>query len=221
MTMIKLPFMVGNGNSGRRIPELDGAFHQSRRGSLKDTIAETIGTIGSTNDTNRTPELDGAMHIKCTDPIAGMDHMSTTILTKSLAPSDRYELKKFEDRYKEYVSAVDHDGAANRIDGLYHDQVVHMMDGVPMNKSSLYNFHVSLLNDGTKQSVEKFRVIDETHVESVIHSKIHSKNRQWDFCVRALITLKDGKIIRVEKYESAPSMSTPTPQKKSPGAMAA
>ena len=208
--------MVGNGNSGRRIPELDGAFHQSRRGSLKDTIAETIGTIGSTNDTNRTPELDGAMHIKCTDTVAGMNHMSTKISTKSLAPSDRYELKKFEDRYKEFVSAVDHDGASNRIDELYHDQVVHMMDGVPMNKSSLYNFYMSLLNDGTKQSVEWFRVIDETHVESVIHSK----NKQWDFCVRALITLKDGKIIRVEKYEIA-SLPTPTPQKKSPGAMAA
>ena len=210
--------MIGNGNSGRRIPELDGAIHKSRGGSLKDTIAETIGTIGST-DTNRTPELDGAMHIKSTDTIAGMNHtMSTTISTKSLSPSDRYELKKFEDRYKEFVSAIDHDGASNRIDELYHDQVVHMMDGVPMNKSSLYNFYMSLLNDGTfKQSVEKFRVIDETHVESVIHSK----NKQWDFSVRALITLKDGKIIRVEKYEIAPSLPTPTPRKKSPGAMAA
>ena len=214
---MKLTFMVGNGNSaGRRIPELDGAIHHSRGGSLKDIIAETAGTIGST-DTKRTPELDGAMHINCTDTIAGMNHtMSTTISTKSLAPSDRYELKKFEDRYKEFVSAVDHDGASNRIDELYHDQVVHMMDGVPMDKSSLYNFYMSLLNDGTRQSVLKFRVIDETHVESVIHSK----NKQWDFCLRALITLKEGKIIRVEKYEIA-SSPTPTPQKKSPGAMAA
>lgn len=204
--------MVGRVNSSTRIPELDGAIHYNR-GSLKDTIAETTGTI---SDTKRTPELDGMKHIECTDTIAVMN-LSTTKSTKSLAPSDRYEMKKFEDRYKEYVSAVDHEGAANRIAGLYHDQVVHMMDGVPMNKSSLYNFYVSLLNDGTKQSVEKFRVIDSHHIESVIHTK----NKQWDFCVRALITLKDGKIIRVEKYESAPSMSTPIPQKKSPGAIAA
>ena len=159
---------------------------------------------------SRTSQLDRAFHVK-RSPLTAVhpekisnvyDAKMKNDTKKSIPPSERYELWKFEQKYRAFVAA-DNNGISALVDDVYHDQVVHMMDGVPMNKAALKKLYIDMLNRGTKRTVEKFQVIDGSHVESVIHTR----NQQIELYMRSSMTLKEGKIVRVEKIESARATS--------------
>mmetsp|Transcript_10899 Transcript_10899/g.24074 ORF Transcript_10899/g.24074 Transcript_10899/m.24074 type:complete len:217 (+) Transcript_10899:98-748(+) len=173
-TIDKMDGMPNTLHCIRQISELDVAVHVRRAQSFHS---------------EQNSKMDDTKHVTRTNTL----HCNTPI-----PPSDRFKLWKFEQKYKAFVAATD-GTSASLVDDLYHDEVVHMMDGVAMDKSALTKFYAFMLNQGTKRTVKKFQVIDGTHIEMVINSKNQQK---MEYVYRALITLKDGKIIRVEKIES-------------------
>jgi hypothetical protein len=72
------------------------------------------------------------------------------------------------------------------------------MDGVPMDKAALKKF-VDVVGKGAERTVDKFEATDPTHVESIVHTRTGT----FDFYLRSMMILKDGKIVRVEKLENA------------------
>ena len=164
-----------------RISELDGAIHVRRHTSAKLPVHPV--EVRGVSDESR------------------QDESFSTIDSNPIPPSHQLELLKFEQKYRDFVAtSYSYGDASARIDDLYHEHVIHMGDGVPMNRAALKNLYRYLLSDGrTTRRVEEFIVIDDTHVQSVIHTR----NKQLDLFVKACLTLKDGKIIRVEKFESA------------------
>ena len=130
-----------------------------------------------------------------------------------MTPIERYALWKFEQKYRAYT-AESGQGESSLGDEIYHDSCLHWMDGIPMTKSSIARFHKELIGSGTKRRVVEFHVIDATHVKSVVHTK----SEQGDLHVRCEITLKDSKIYRVEKMNSA---LPPPLERKCSGAQAA
>ncbi|KAL9189698.1 hypothetical protein ACHAXT_009373 [Thalassiosira profunda] len=130
-----------------------------------------------------------------------------------MTPSERYALWRFEQKYRSYTAETGQ-GDSSLGHEIYHDSCLHFMDGLPMNKSAIARFHRDLIGSGTKRRVVEFHVIDSTHVESVIHTR----SDQGDLYVRCAITLKDGKIYRVEKMHSA---LPPPLERKCSGAQAA
>lgn len=135
---------------------------------------------------------------------------------KSLSPGERYELWKFEQKYQTLVNTTDYHDASDLIDNIYHDDVVHMMDGVAHDKSALKKLFIHVLKQGASRTIKKFNVIDSTHIETVIHTRIE----HMEFYGRHMMTLKGGKIIRVEKIESA-DLALPPPVQKFAHATAA
>eukprot|EP01083_Nonionella_stella_P038994 106033_1 len=115
-----------------------------------------------------------------------MDHHDFKQSSKLIPPSDRYELRKLEQKFRAWIGASDSHGASALVDDLYHDDVVHMMDGVPMNKAALKKLYAYTLERGTKVSVKKFQVIDRTHVEVVVHTR----TSHLEFDGHTLITLR-------------------------------
>lgn len=89
---------------------------------------------------------------------------------KPLPPSERYELRKFEQNCRAFETANDV-GKHGLVDAVYHDQVVHMMDGVPTNKTSVKCFYLDMESRGTKWSAKDFEVTNGSHTQPVIHSR--------------------------------------------------
>ena len=184
-----------------RVPELDGAVHSKR----VPFSAPTPSAMNHYKLVDNEKSLDDTMRIvlNCTEP---------------MSRDDAYSLWKFEQRYRAFVASTDVQGARALIDDLYHDNVIHMMDGIPMNKTALQHLYVEMLKQGTTSSVIKFQVIDSNHIEVILHTK----NGCMNFYGRSVITLKDDKIIRVEKIESAePAMPIHAIEKKWDRAQAA
>jgi len=173
---------------------VDEAVHVRRRGSLPQSISIQPFVA----------EADADDDIKQKLPI------------KSIVPpsivSSSYEMDQFEQKFRSFIIQEDIRGAEDMIDDIYHDDVIHMMDGLPQNKSQIKQLYITMLKDGLKRSIKSFNVLDGSHVEAVIYTK----NEKVNFLGRSLITLKDGKIIRIEKIESVPECSI-----KKMGAMAA
>lgn len=90
-------------------------------------------------------------------------------------------------------------GAESVFDDLYDDNVIHMMDGVAMNKTFLKALYAQVLKEGAARSLEDFRVLDSKHVECVIRTVTPSA----DILARTIMTVEDGKIIHVGKLENA------------------
>jgi len=89
--------------------------------------------------------------------------------------------------------------AESVFDDLYDDNIIHMMDGVAMNKTSLKALFAQVLTEGATRSLENFRVLDSKHAECVIRTVTPSA----DILARTIMTVHDGKIIHVGKLENA------------------
>jgi len=173
---------------------VDEAVHVRRRGSLPSSIS--VQPFVEAVDDDIKQEL----------PIK-------SIVSPSIVSPSSNEMDQFEQKFRSFIIQENIEGAEDMINDIYHDDVIHMMDGLPQNKSQIKQLYIAMLKDGLKRSIKSFNVLDNSHVEAVIHTK----NEKVNFLGRSLITLKDGKIIHTEKIESVPECST----LKKMGAMAA
>jgi len=172
-----------------RNSELDRAIHVKRRGKNKaaacpssglDLVRRRVAVHPMTkSDENKYESKTNASFVHCTE--------------KSL------QLKDFEKKYKAFIAAADKASAEALFDDVYHDGIVHMMDGIPMDKTALKNHFDVIFDQGTKMTVSKFRVMGD-QIESVV---TYTSNEHMNFRSRSLLTLKEGKIIRAERIESA------------------
>jgi len=162
----------------RASTNVDEAVHVRRRGSLPQSISIQPFVEAVDDDKQQLP-------------------------IKTIVPQSSYEMEQFEQNFRSFILKEDIEGAEDRINDIYHDDVIHMMDGLPQNKSQIKQLYIAMLQDGLKRSIKSFNVLDNSHVEAVIHTK----NEKVNFLGRSLITLKDGKIIRTEKIESVPECS--------------
>lgn len=191
--------------------EIDRAFHRPLRpspGERED--ADRVGAPPSEDSC----EIDKPIRTRRQRPSpTGIAAQYKPVSTRRQRPSppamaaSKYpeyanlkNMLSFERKYREFVSTSDSDVASALFDELYHDQAVHMMDGVAMNKTSLKSFIGELLKSvDTKRTVKKFNVLDDSHVEVVIHTN----TGYMELDSRSVLSLKGGKIFRVEKIESA------------------
>ncbi|KAL7547097.1 hypothetical protein ACHAWF_010410 [Thalassiosira exigua] len=189
-----------NEESGQT-PGLDDAFHAPRRScpieqgtSSIDGAFHVPQRSRSSPSSRLSPDIDRAFHV--VPQRTPRSHSAKSIPARHGRDSD---LSHFERRYRAFVTSVD--DRASLVDDLYHDQVIHMMDGVPMDKAALKRLHafIDALDQGAERTVDKFEAVDPTHVESIVRTRTSA----FDFYMRSTITLKDGKIVRVEKLENA------------------
>ena len=210
----------GGGSNDSHISDLDDAIHIRRKDNVvTDNILDS--TIDCTIDRSRaSANVDEAIHVRRRGSLpqsisvqpfvteAVDDDIKQQLPIKSIVPpsivSSSYEMDQFEQKFRLFILQEDIEGAEDRINDIYHDDVVHMMDGLPQNKSQIKQLYIAMLQDDLKRSIKSFNVLDNSHVEAVIHTK----NEKVNFLGRSLITLKDGKIIRTEKIESVPECST-------------
>ena len=211
----------GGGSNEEHISDLDDAIHIRRKDNVvTDNILDS--TIDCTIDRSRaSANVDEAIHVRRRGSLPASISVQPFVeavdddikqqlpIKSSVSPSivsSSYEMDQFEQKFRSFVLQEDIEGAEDRINDIYHDDVVHMMDGLPQNKSQIKNLYITMLQGGLKRSIKSFNVLDNSHVEAVIHTK----NEKVNFLGRSLITLKDGKIIRTEKIESVPECSTLT-----------
>ena len=211
------------GSNDEHISDLDDAIHIRR----KNNVISIDSTIDCTIDRSRmSTNVDEAVHVRrrgsLPQSISIQPFVAEAVDIKQELPiksivspssvSSSYEMDQFEQKFRSFIIQEDIEGAEDIIDDIYHDDVIHMMDGLPQNKSQIKQLYIAMLQDGLKRSIKSFNVLDNSHIEAVIHTK----NEKVNFLGRSLITLKDGKIIRTEKIESVPECSI-----KKMGAMAA
>ena len=205
------------GSNDEHISDLDDAIHIRR----KNNVVSIDSTIDCTIDRSRaSTNVDEAIHVRrrgslpqsiSIQPFVEADADDDikqqlpikSIVPPSIVPSS-YEMEQFEQKFRSFIIQENIQGAEDMIDDIYHDDVIHMMDGLPQNKSQIKQLYIAMLQDGLKRSIKSFNVLDNSHIEAVIHTK----NEKVNFLGRSLITLKDGKVIRTEKIESVPECST-------------
>ena len=225
--------MFGNYSKQTDQSELDRPIHRQRCHGRKKNGDNNIPldvTIDCTIDHScASSDLDTAVHGRqfvaqpsCPNKQSSLDcseldkviHIRAPYQphTKAANKSIISKRAQFEKNFRAIIDARNSLSSDILIDDIYHDDCIHMMDGLPMNKSALKKFYATILNDGTEQTIEKLSFLDDTHVDAVIRSM----KDDMSFVRRSLITLQDGKIIRVEKIAPPPAE-----QMKSFGAVAA
>jgi len=151
--------ITGKSDRGR-ISELDDAIHiktpRSARRNVKRHIPDVVVIEGSARPPASTAAIVEVETAHTQEP-------GSTETGKPIPPSGRYDLMKFEQKYKAFVSAADDAGL---IDELYHDDVVHWMDGIPMSKNQVKELYSFLLTERTERTVESFKVLDSTQRRS-------------------------------------------------------
>lgn len=214
--------MFGNYSKQTDQSELDRPIHRQRCHGRKKNGDNNIPldvTIDCTiiDHSCASSDLDRAVHGRQTLDCSELDkviHIRAPCQphTKAANKSIISKRAQFVKKFRAIIDARNSLSSDILIDDIYHDDCIHMMDGLPMNKSALKKFYAAILNDGTEQTIEKLSFLDDTHVDAVIRSM----KDDMSFVRRSLITLQDGKIIRVEKIAPPPAE-----QMKSFGAVAA
>mmetsp|Transcript_27677 Transcript_27677/g.58479 ORF Transcript_27677/g.58479 Transcript_27677/m.58479 type:complete len:159 (-) Transcript_27677:344-820(-) len=140
------------------VSELDRAFHVRlsppvpTEKNVERDIAKTKPLVAS-----ETSELDRAFHEKRSQVVAPKPSRISSIgnteitpspteesTTKPLPPSKRYDLSKFEQKYRAFVEEENIYGTSTLVDDVYDDRVLHMMDGVPMDKHALKKLYMDM-----------------------------------------------------------------------------
>jgi len=207
------------GSNDEHISDLDDAIHIRRKNNVVTDNILLDSTIDCTIDRSRmSTNVDEAIHVRRRGSLPSSisiqpfveavdDDIKQQLSIKSIVSpsivSPCHKMDQFEQKFRSFIQE-DIEGAEDIIDDIYHDDVVHMMDGLPQNKSQIKQLYIAMLKDGLKRSIKSFNVLDNSHVEAVIHTK----NEKVNFLGRSLITLKDGKIVWTEKIESVPECST-------------
>ncbi|KAL7462220.1 hypothetical protein ACHAXS_002608 [Conticribra weissflogii] len=190
--------------------ELDTPFHvklQLPPSSEKDNVLNTNNSarteIDDSTCTRKTLDCSSRSNSPLPRDSAEMMHFDRD----STTPIEELgQMRALEEKLRACVDFADGQkkdmatsGAEGAFDDLYDDHVIHMMDGVAMNKKFLKALFAQLLKEGAKRSVEKFHVLDGNHAECVIRTITPFA----DILARTIMTIEDGKIIHVGKLENA------------------
>ena len=199
------------GSNDEHISDLDDAIHIRRKNNVVTDNILLDSTIDCTIDRSRmSTNVDEAVHVRrrgslpqsisiqpfVAEADADDDKQQLpikSIVSPSIVSPSSHEMDQFEQKFRSFIIQEDIEGAEDIIDDIYHDDVVHMMDGLPQNKSQIKQLYIAMLKDGLKRSIKSFNVLDDSHIEAVIHTK----NEKVNFLGRSLITLKDGKITAI------------------------